>query len=145
MRGLHVENAQVCKNSKRPKSKSPRSTTAGFFNSPFGLWLLSAVVLTVGSAALSARHDCLVSARSDIESYNRVTDELLGRRLRLFNGIAFALITDDFGKAVRSNDYATFKEFDGQGIRSLVAQQRRILARFDLRKSTSEYFYSIYP
>jgi hypothetical protein len=117
--------------------KSPRSAVT-FFNSPFGLWLLSAIFLTVGGAALSARQECLASARSDIESFNRVSDELAARRLRLLVAVRYSSNSIDFLKTMRSNASANFKEFDGQSYPALIGQQRRISGRFDFSKQTMD-------
>jgi hypothetical protein len=61
----------------RLNRKTYRSAVT-FFNSPLGLWLLSAMLLTVGGAALSARQECLASAQSDIESFHRLSENLSG-------------------------------------------------------------------
>jgi hypothetical protein len=117
--------------------KTPRSAVT-FFNSPFGLWLLSAIFLTVGGAALSARQECLALARSDIESFNRVSDELAARRLRLLVAVRYSSNSIDFLKTMQSNASANFKEFDGQSYPALIAQQRRISGRFDFSKQTMD-------
>jgi hypothetical protein len=135
----HGENAQICEIRNPRNRTSPRSAVT-FFNSPFGVWLLSAIFLTVGGAALSARQECLASARSDIESYNRVSDELASRRLRLMFALSQSSNATDFQKALRSSTYATYKEFDGQGFRALVVQQKRIVARFTLSRQTADNF-----
>jgi len=43
----------------------------------------------------------------------------------------------DFDKAVRSDAYANLKEFDGQNLRTLKVQQRRISARFEISDQTA--------
>jgi hypothetical protein len=43
----------------------------------------------------------------------------------------------DFEKAVRSDAYASFKEFDGQSLRGLIAQHLWISARFEISDQTA--------
>jgi hypothetical protein len=128
------------KYAKIQNARNRKYTRSGvtFFNSPFGLWLLSAIFLTVGGATLSARNECLASARSDIESYKRVSDEILERRIRLMIALRQSSNAIDFQKAMRSKAHANFKEFDGQGFRALVDQQAEIASRFALSRQTSE-------
>jgi hypothetical protein len=118
---------------------SPRSPVT-FFNSPFGLWLLSAIFLTVGGAALSSRQECLASARSDIESFRRLSEELVGRRVRLMLALQESSTAIDFQKALRSDAYASYKEFDGQNLRTLIDRQQVIAVRFDLSKQTTDSY-----
>jgi hypothetical protein len=121
----------------RLNRKTYRSAVT-FFNSPLGLWLLSAMLLTVGGAALSARQECLASAQSDIESFHRLSEELVGRRVRLMFALLESSNAIDFQKALRSDAYASFKEFDGQNLRTIIVQQQRISARFDISDQTAD-------
>jgi hypothetical protein len=116
--------------------RSPPSA-ARFFNSPLGIWFLSAIFVTVGGAALSARQECLTSAQSDIERFRLLSEELLGRRVRLMLALMNSSNAIDFEKAVRSDAYASFKEFDGQNLRTLIAQHLRISARFEISDQTA--------
>jgi hypothetical protein len=82
----------------------------------------------------------LASAQSDIETYQRISRELLGRRTRLAHTLRESSNSIDFRKEARSNAYANFKEFDGRGIGDLVNQQHRIKARIALSKQTSDEY-----
>jgi hypothetical protein len=56
----------------------------------------------------------------------------------------FALLASsnaiDFQKVVRSDAYASFKEFDGQNLRTLIVQQQNIAVRFYLSEQTSDSY-----
>jgi hypothetical protein len=119
--------------------KTPRSAVT-FFNSPLGLWLLSAIFLTVGGAALSGRQECLASAESNIENFNRISREFFSRRIRLEQALLDSSNIIDFRKAVRSNAFANFKEFDGRSIDELNLQLRSIVAQFAFPKEISDEY-----
>ncbi|WP_334364632.1 hypothetical protein [Bradyrhizobium sp. AZCC 1578] len=82
----------------------------------------------------------MASAQSDIESFRRLSEELLGRRVRLMLTLLESSNAIDFERAVRSDAYASFKEFDGQNLRTLIVQQQRISARFDISDQTADRY-----
>lgn len=105
-----------------------------FLNSPLGLWLLSAVFLTIGGAGLSSRQECVAAAKSDIERFQHLTTEIMGRRLRLIEAIEDSSTAKKFVKVAKSTAFADFKDFDGQSLYSLLDQQRRIRDRITFIK-----------
>ncbi|MFK4522186.1 hypothetical protein ABIF90_000167 [Bradyrhizobium japonicum] len=98
-----------------------------FFNSAFGLWLLSAIFLTVGGAIITARQECVVAGRSNFHTYRRLANEIYGRRLRLITAAEQSSNAIDYMKALRSSHFEYFREFDGQPLFSLIEQQERLL------------------
>jgi hypothetical protein len=104
-----------------------------FFNSPFGLWLLSAILITFGGAYLSARHECVVSARTDIDIFYQLTFEIEARRERIVSAIERTSNSIDFWNTARSNAFADFKQFDGQNLPSLLVQHEAIRRKIKIQ------------
>jgi hypothetical protein len=72
----------------RPSVKD--SSSLQLLNSPFVLWLFSAAFLTIGASLISSRHECLATARSDIEEFRRLTYEIFQRRTRMLYAARFS-------------------------------------------------------
>jgi hypothetical protein len=123
----------------RSKRSKERAT---FFNSPLGLWTLSALFLTLGSSVISARHECVATAMSDIQSFQKLATEIYNRRQRLLGAVFSSSNPIDFLRTARSNAYATFKEYDGQSLAALIDQQDRMLPKIrnfnDYRKHAKD-------
>jgi hypothetical protein len=124
-------------NAKRRRS---RPAAVSFFNSPLGIWLLTAIFVTVGGAALSARQECLTAARSNIESFYRYSSEISSRRSRVHEALLKSSNMIDFQKALRSSAYGSFKEFDGRSLLELTLQQQQNVERFSLTKKTLDEY-----
>jgi hypothetical protein len=93
-----------------------------FFNSPFGLWLISAILITLGGSYLNARRECIVSARTDMDTFYQLTFEIQARRERILVASERTSNSIDFWNAARSNAFVEFKQFDGQSLASLLVQ-----------------------
>jgi hypothetical protein len=63
--------------------KPPTHRLYRAINSPFILWLLSALLITIGGAYLSNHRTCVEGAQKDIVLYERLASEIFYRRLRL--------------------------------------------------------------
>jgi hypothetical protein len=96
---------------------------------PFILWLLSAAFLTGLGSYLTARHECLISAQSDIQTYGQLSDEIYFRRLRIFDAILATSNSIDFWRLAHQNGFAAFKQFDGQPLLALIDQRNRMNER----------------
>jgi hypothetical protein len=97
-----------------------------FLNTSFGLWVLSALFITTGGAFISTRSECIREAESDIQLIHRLSSEIFSRRLRIITAAQETSNSIDFLKIARSTAFANFKEFDGQSMLSLVAQENAV-------------------
>jgi hypothetical protein len=106
-----------------------------FVNSSFGLWLLTTLVLSIGGTAFSARQECLASARSDIESFQRLTHELFERRFHVIFASSMVANEIDFERAI--NDFAKDKDYREQSIAGLVNEYKRLKGRISFNSDYS--------
>jgi hypothetical protein len=97
-----------------------------FLNTSFGLWVLSALFITTGGAFISTRSECIREAESDIQLIHRLSSEIFSRRLRIIAAAQETSNSIDFLKIAKSTAFANFKEFDGQSMFSLVAQESAV-------------------
>jgi hypothetical protein len=116
-----IQNGQ----SRRKTADSPLA----ILSNPFTLWLLSAVFLTGLGSYWTARHECLTSAQSDIQIYRQISDEIMLRRLRIFDAILSTSNSIDFWQRAHQNGFAAFKQFDGQPLVALINQRNNMNER----------------
>src|SRR5262249_11128208 len=115
----------------RKKSDQKKSGALTFFNSPLGLWMLSAIFLTVGSSYFTKRQECLATARTNIELYKSLDRELVSRRRRIVFEALFSSNSIDFYKTLRSDSSAELKQFDGQPLFALATQLDQIRGKIE--------------
>jgi hypothetical protein len=107
--------------SRQAPVKSSRLWT--FINSAFFLWLLSAVILSIGGAYFNQHLACITSAETDGLFYSHLTEEIFDRQARVISALTTTSNPIDFSKVVDSKSFVTFKEFDGQNFKSLLKQK----------------------
>lgn len=117
-----LQNALIRKHSGKKQPDEKKRGALAFFNSPLGLWILSAIFLTVGGSYITKRQECLATARTNIELYRSLEREIYGRRLRILDDAASSSNSIDFYKALESNSFAELKQFDGQTLSALTGQ-----------------------
>jgi len=64
-----------------------KATTTPLYQSPFGIWLLSAALVAFGGAFFSAQSSCYTAAENLIESYDKVLTELNYREKRVARAV----------------------------------------------------------
>jgi hypothetical protein len=121
--------AKLQKAHKRP----PRNEILSTLGSPFILWILTAIFLTIGGSYFTKRQECLQNTRSDINQFLKMTIEITHRRTRLLAGLETSSNPIDFLKVVRSNSYSSYKDFDGQTLESLVFERERLFPKINSR------------
>ena len=99
-----LQNALIRKQSGKKQSDEKKSGALSFFNSPLGLWMLSAIFLTVIGSSVTKRQECLATARANIELYNSLDQEIRGRQFRILNEAASSSNSIDFYKALNEVD-----------------------------------------
>jgi hypothetical protein len=82
----------------RPK----RGKLAAFVNSPFFLWLLSIVFVTMGSIYFNTQQQCLRDARQIADNYKRIVDELGIKKFAIYYSVMQARSMEDVRKTMRS-------------------------------------------
>jgi hypothetical protein len=115
-----------------------------FLNSALGLWVLSAIFLTVGGAAVSSRNQCRSTFETDADTFRQLSIEIAGRQQRIINTARTSSNDIDFRKGISDNRFTSFKQFDGQPLSALLFQQshlRRKLKVFPLDDEISKEKY----
>ena len=118
---------------RKAHERPPRNEILSTLGSPFILWVMTAIFLTIGGAYFTKRQECLVTARSDINQFLKMTIEITHRRTRLLTALETSSNPIDFLKAVRSNSYSSYKDFDGQTLESLVFERERLFPKINSR------------
>jgi hypothetical protein len=101
-----------------------------------GLWLLSATLITIGGATVTAHQDCLASARSDLTTFQNLSTEIYGRRVRIARATQETSNAIDFLRVLKLTSFAVHKEFDGQSLRALISQQERARSKIVMVTNT---------
>jgi hypothetical protein len=106
-------------------------------NTPLGLWLLSAGLITIGGATITAHQDCLANARSDLTTFQSLSAEIYSRRVRIARATLETSNAIDFLKVLKLNAFAVHKEFDGQSLRALIGQQEMVRSKIVMLTNTT--------
>lgn len=113
-----------------------RGGMLAILNSPLGLWLLSATLITVGGATITAHQDCVASARSDLMTFQDLSTEIYSRRVRIARATLETSNAIDFLKVLKLNASAVHKEYDGQSLQALISQQERVRSKISMITNT---------
>jgi len=104
----------------KPKSRRFTST----LNSPFFIWLLSAILLTSAGAYFTNYTQCIADADRLSERYTRISREVLAREQAFADGVARATTIDEVLRTAKS--YPSM--YSDLASRSLVDLQSELLA-----------------
>ena len=98
------------------------SRLTGLLNSPFTLWLLSLLVVTVGGAYFTTRNQCYQDADRFIDNYEKLAVELRLRQAHIRDSVAKAKSGDHLLTLLRTRPQTTTE----YGLRSLRALRRQL-------------------
>jgi hypothetical protein len=113
-----------------------RGSVLAILNSPLGLWLLSATLITVGGATITAHQDCVASARSDLTTFQDLSTEIYSRRVRIARATLETSNAIDFLKVLKLTASAVHKEYDGRSLQALISQQERARSKISMITNT---------
>jgi hypothetical protein len=105
-------------------------------NAPFTLWLLSAIVLTVGGAYFSGHQKCEADTEKIITNYYKLQIELMERLEHIQAGVASAKSLQDINDTLQTqpNVYIELKE---RTTRDMIYELRRTEGVIDYSRAKS--------
>jgi hypothetical protein len=112
--------------------EKPKQSTTGVvakvLNSPFTLWLLSAILITVGGAFFSTRQQCIADAEKVIESAAKLDSEIARRQRYIFRSIVAAETVAELKDALAKMP-TLYADFAGRSLFELLDQEIEWLER----------------
>ena len=102
----------------------------GVINSPFFLWLLSAVFITIGGAYFSTRQQCIAEAEKIAEQYEKIGIEIERRQ----GYIHHTIVTMNSVSAIKealSQIREYYSDFHSRPLFELIEQREKLLERID--------------
>jgi hypothetical protein len=99
-------------------------------NAPSFLWLLTALILTVGGAYFSSHQQCMRDARTDIEMYRRLTREFYERKRQIAEVVERAKSIEGIRVGLRNPGY-TYAELKDRSAFQLAREKQALQNKMD--------------
>jgi hypothetical protein len=116
--------------------KPKQSRILKVINSPFFLWLLSALLLTLGGAYFAEYQQCNRDSAQIIDLFYRLTTELELRQKSIADAFAASNNFEELRTALKTHDYI-YSDLRERTARDLVRQKRQLSRRISFDRAHS--------